>query len=84
MLYKKLLWYERALAINKFHKEKLKADIRWSYRQTAAELNVSVGTVCNDINIASWLKTHPDLIDFKTAKEALEFIKTKKLKLRLQ
>jgi hypothetical protein len=79
----KLSWYERAVKVNQFHVEHIKQDGSWSYRDTAKELHMSVGTVCNDLTIASWLKTYPDLVNLKTAAEALTFIKQKKFKLRI-
>lgn len=85
MLLQKVKWYERARAINRFHIDKLRENPSWSYRDTAKELNLSVGTICNDLTIASWLVTHEEeLIKFKTSSEALEFIKKKRMQLRVR
>lgn len=79
----KLSWIEKAKATHKFHLEKLRDVDDWRLEDTASALKRSVGNVCEDLLIASWLKTHArELEKFDYQKQALEFIRQTKDKLR--
>lgn len=52
---------------------------RWTLTDTAENLGRSLGSISEDILIASWLKTHADKIkSFKNQRDALAFIREKK------
>ncbi len=77
-------WLTRAIATAKFHTEKCKSNPAWLLNDTSESLNRSLGSVCQDLLIVSWLKTHEDQIrKFKTMRDALEFIRVKKQQVRL-
>lgn len=63
----------------------MKDESNWTIEKTARSLSRSVGSVCQDLLIASWLKTHEkQLRRFRNAKDALEFIRNKKKEMRTQ
>ena len=77
-------WIERAKYTFRFHCSKIKENNgNWKLEATARELKRSIGSVSEDIIVASWLKTHQeDLEQFKYLKDALAFIRKKKDKMR--
>jgi hypothetical protein len=80
----KLNWLDRAIEINKFHATQLKDEPGWTITKTAKMLNRSVGSVAEDLLIASWLKTHEkQLKRFNSMREALAFVRSKKREMRL-
>lgn len=83
-MYTKLTWKERAKETEKLHKECLSRDDAWSIRQTADLLRRSVGSISEDLTIASWLRTHPQIEEYKTAIEALDFIRAKKYQIQIR
>lgn len=73
-------WLQRAKETYNFHiRHKLDAadkDEKWSLAKTAKILRRSIGSISEDILIASWYKTHRvQLEKFEYAKDALEFIR---------
>jgi len=71
-------WIERAKETYHFHKTKKLVDSEWDTRKTAKTLRRSHGSVCQDLMIARWLKTHSNQIErFDYMYEALEFIRKK-------
>ncbi len=78
-------WIEKARETYKFHKTKLLSNSDWTVAKTAHALRRSIGSICEDLLIARWLKTHePQLTKFSHAYEALEFIREEKRKLELE
>lgn len=78
----KLSWIERAIETRRFHAAKLaearRENSKWRISDTARVLKRSLGSISEDLLIASWLRTHkPQLKRFDFAKEALSFIKDK-------
>jgi len=72
------LWIEKAKKTHDFHREKKLSNNKWTIAKTAIALRRSKGSVCEDLLIARWLKTHrPQLERFDYAYEALEFIRKK-------
>lgn len=62
---------------------KLRDNISWRVEDTARELNRSDGRISEDLMLASWVKTHPQILDFEYVKDALVFVRNKKLKMKL-
>jgi len=74
----KIEWLERAKETYKFHSRKKKESSKWRLQDSAKALHRSSGSICEDLKIASWFKTHPDKIErFDYARDALEFIRKK-------
>jgi fatty-acid desaturase len=72
-------WITKAKKTFEFHRSKLVSHNKWTMPQTAKALKRSVGGVSEDIMLIRWWKTHEmQLRRCDTAKEALEFIRTKK------
>lgn len=75
----KMGWLERAVQTYNYHRIKVNAKEDWTLIDTADALGRSLGSVSEDVTIASWLKTHEKQIkSFKYAKDALEFIRNRK------
>lgn len=62
----------------RFHREKLLSHDRWTIPMTAHALRRSQGSICEDLLIAKWSKSHEREMDrFDYAYEALKFIREK-------
>jgi len=71
-------WLDRAVAVYNFHVSQLKTESKWTISKTASALNRSIGSVSQDISLASWSKTHDkQLRRFKSMAMALDYIKNK-------
>ena len=80
----KLDWLERAIEVNKFHIAQLKDEPKWTIQQTAVALNRSIGSVSQDLLLASWAKTHEkQLRRCNNMKDALAFIHMKEREIKL-
>ena len=78
-------WIDRAVEIHNFHVGQVRAESSWTIQKTARVLNRSLGSVSQDLLLASWLKTHEKVIRrFTCAKDALDFIRTKKKEMKTQ
>ena len=78
-------WIERCVNIHNFHVSQFNVERGWTVEKTARALNRSIGSVCQDLLIASWLKTHEkQLRRFTCAKDALEYIRSKKREMKSQ
>lgn len=81
----KVSWIERALDTHKFHIKKMREDEKWRLSNTSKALNRSLGSICEDLLIASWYKTHKvQLEKFEYAKEALEFIRERQKQMQIE
>lgn len=77
-------WLERAVETRRFHVEKKKENSKWLIHDTARALKRGLGPVCEDLLIASWLKTHRAQMErFDYVKDVLEFIREKKANMEL-
>lgn len=77
---KKLHWIERAKQTQRFHAEQLRNKTNWRLQDTAELLERSIGSVSQDLLVASWCKTHQNQLErFDYLKEALEWIRDKEL-----
>lgn len=78
-------WVVRCVEIHNFHVLQVKTEPNWTVEKTAKVLCRSVGSVSQDLLLASWLKTHEkQLKRFRNAKDALEFVRVKKRELKTQ
>lgn len=79
-------WLEKAISTHKIHVANLKNQGKdWTLQKTAKALNRSLGSVCEDIMIAKWYKTHSSKLErLNSAREALEFIREKKDEMDLE
>ncbi len=78
-------WIDRCIDIYNFHVSQIKAESGWTIEKTANALSRSIGSVSQDLTLASWLRTHEkQLRRFKVAKDALAFIRNKKSEMRTQ
>lgn len=79
----KLGWLDRAVQVYNYHVQLCKSERNWTIVKTASSLNRSVGSVSQDITVASWTKTHEkQLRRFHTMKSALEYIREKKFEMK--
>lgn len=77
-------WINRAKEVELLHQSKLREDINWRVEDTAKLLHRSLGSISEDMLIASWLRTHQKQLEkFRTVYEALAFIRLKKKEIRL-
>lgn len=77
-------WLDRAIQVHTFHTKQLKDDPSWTLEKSADALNRSIGSVCQDILLADWSRTHEkQLRRFKSMKDALEYVRSLKHKIRL-
>lgn len=82
---KKLGWMDRAVQVYNYHVGMCKQEKKWTIEKTAQTLNRSVGSVSQDITVASWTRTHEkQLRRFDSMKDALEWIREKKIEMRSQ
>jgi hypothetical protein len=78
-------WIERAKETYKFHRSRLiSQDGDWNITKTSKALKRSLGSICEDLLIATWCKTDEKQIEkFEYAYEALEFIRKKQKEIDL-
>lgn len=75
----KVNWLNRAVDVHNYHVQCCRDEADWTLERTAASLNRSIGSVSQDLLIASWTKTHEkQLRRCRTMKDALDYIKGKK------
>lgn len=77
-------WLDRAIDVNRFHIQQLKDEPNWTIQKTADILNRSIGSISNDLTLASWAKTHEkQLRRCSSAREALKFVKDRQREQKL-
>lgn len=75
----KLNWLDRAVHTHNYHVLRCREESNHTLEKTATELNRSIGSISQDLLIASWAKTHEkQLRRCDSMKDALEFIRDKK------
>lgn len=78
-------WISKCIDIHNFHVNQCKSESNWTIEKTAKITCRSVGSVSQDLLLASWFKTHEkQLRRFRSAKDALEFIHNKKKEMKTQ
>lgn len=71
-------WLDRAIQVYNFHISQCKSEKSWTIVKTAKALNRSVGSISQDITLASWSKTHDkQLRRFRSQAMALDYIRSK-------
>lgn len=85
---KKEHWIDRALNVQAYHIEMCKTQEQhgryWTLEQTAASLNRSEGSINEDILIASWMKTHEEIIrQFEYRNDCVAFLRRKKREMNM-
>lgn len=73
-------WQDRCVKVYQYHIGKVKLDRSWTIRQTATELNRSVGCISEDLQLAEFLRAHPTLNEIKHISDALAWVKDYKEK----
>jgi len=78
-------WIERAVDIHRFHVQQLKDEPKWTVEKTASALNRSIGSVSQDLLLASWLKTHEkQLRRCSSMRDALAWIRVRQREIRVE
>jgi len=81
----KFHFLDRAIEIRQFHIEQCKEEPNWTIEKTAKALNRSIGSVSQDLLLASWIKTHEkQLRKCSSMRDALEFVKEKQKEMRFE
>ena len=76
---RKQTFIEKAKDTHNVHAVRCRDDPKWRVQDTAKFLGRSIGSICEDLLIIKWWKSHPkDIERFSYAYEALEFIRVKK------
>lgn len=74
----KLNFLDRAIQVYNFHVQQNKTESSWTIEKTAKALNRSVGSVCQDIKLANWSRTHDkQLRRCRSMRSALDYINGK-------
>lgn len=79
-------WIERAVEIRSFHIQCCLDDEKWTIAKTAQALNRSIGSISQDLLIASFLKTHEkQLRRCSSLRDALAYVRQiqREMELRL-
>ena len=77
-------WRDRVRGTSSFHKNCLRSNNNHTIRMTASLLDRSIGSITEDLLLASWMESHPKVEEFSTMCEALSYIRTKKLEMRIR
>ena len=78
-------WLDRAVEIRHFHIQQLKDEPKWTIEKTAAALNRSVGSVAQDLLLASWVKTHEkQLRRCSSMRDAIAWVRLKRKEMQLE
>jgi hypothetical protein len=77
-------WQDRVKGTAIFHKNCLRSNTKHTIRDTAGLLDRSIGSVTEDLLLASWIETHKQVEEFSTIAEALSFVRAKKLEMRIR
>lgn len=73
---KRVHWKKLAMMTECFHLGKvLLSKSLWSIRKSAIDLNRSMGSVSEDLRISLALRIYPEVSEFRTREEALEYLK---------
>ena len=81
----KLHWLDRAIEVRQFHISQMKEESNWTVEKTANILNRSIGSISQDLTLASWAKTHDkQLRRCSSMRDALSWIKDKQREMMLE
>ncbi len=79
-------WMERVETTQSYHKEKLRLNSKHRLKDTAKELNRSIGRISEELQLAAALKDEvmkKKLERFKHIEDALDFLKDRRKEQRL-
>jgi hypothetical protein len=75
-------WIARCVNTYNYHAKKLRENSAWKLQDSARTLGRSVGSICEDILLATWVKTDEDkLVKFKYIRDALVYCRERQRKL---
>lgn len=77
-------WLDKVKHTYKCHVEQLRLNPKWRIEDTARFLNQSKGLTSEQLKVANWLKSYPELEKFDYFKDAIEFIRAKAHKLKIE
>ena len=78
-------WLERCIDIHRFHIHQLKDEPNWTIERTAKALNRSIGSVSQDLLLASWFKTHEkQLRRCSSMRDAIAWVRLKRKEMQLE
>jgi hypothetical protein len=78
----KLGWLDRAIQVYNYHVNLRKTERNWTIEKTATSLGRSIGSVSQDITVATWSITHEkQLRRFRSQRDAIAYIREKKLEM---
>lgn len=77
-------WQDRVRGTAIFHKNCLRDNHKHTIRDTAELLDRSIGSITEDLLLSSWMETHSAVEEFSTMYEALEYIREKKLQMKIR
>ena len=77
-------WQDRVKKTSNFHKSRLRENRKHTIRDTASLLDRSIGSITEDLLLASWLETNPKVEEFSTARDALSYVRSKKYQMRIR
>jgi hypothetical protein len=78
-------WIERAIQIKAWHVQQCRDDENWTIAKTANALNRSIGSISQDLLIASWLKTHEKQIRrCSSLRDALAYVRSMQREMELR
>lgn len=80
---RQLTWQERVKAIHQYHTIRCRENPKHTIAETAKELNRSIGMISEDLTIADWMKNHSRVEKFKNPRQALDWIKDMKRKMKV-
>lgn len=79
---KKQTWQGLAASIHIFHVQNVRLTRGWSVRDTAKALNRSYGAVSEYLQLAEYVRAHPELANIKKYNDAMDWMQKKKQELR--
>ena len=79
----KITWQDKCKQVREYHRSKFKTNSEHTINDTAKELVRAVGSVSEDLQLAYWMDKDPKVEKFKTASDALDYIKKEKLKAKI-
>lgn len=75
-------WVERVTETEKKHRSACIADPTTTIKDTARNLSRSYGSVNEDLQLASFIRSYPKMCDIRRLKDALIFMRDKKKEIK--
>ena len=75
-------WIQRCIETHNYNAKKLRENERWTLRDTAKSLKRSIGSICEDILLDTWVKTNRVQMEkFEHIKDALIYVRQRQRKI---